>query len=1820
MGRGKKSRAPGDVKEDLILLPSPSDESILANIKDRYSRNQIFTRIGAGALVVVNPVKTLESFSDNTSAQYADWAKDTSEDKVALPAHIFDLAASVFYHMLRNQQDQSVIFCGESGSGKTEARKLLVRQLIAISKNAKKKSKVHSGVMKTETVLDAFGTARTRLNPSSSRFGRYTEYQYDGHGRMVGAKMLDYLLEKDRVSATPSDERNFHIFYYLLAGATTEEKTQWRLHDSSQFAYLQTPRPARLTTEDQIKFGELRDHLKSLGVGRRLQAQIYQLMAAILHLGNITFQEDPEKPKESCTVKNQEALEIAAELLGVAARNLESALTVRTKLVWRDVVSVFMNAEDASAQRDSLAKTLYSLVFSWLVEHINTRLCKDECATFVGVVDLAGFQDQRHNDIEQLLGNYANERLQQFVTKRILDSHEEYVKEGIRSAALPQNTNGAVVEVMTSALSVIDSASTEQSSRQNERPLITRLTEKLGSHELFVEGKTSSSFGIKHFSRTVDYDTSLFLEKNTDALCPDFVSIFRGNGKDIPSSANGFVRGLFSEKIVSTEKGGRDGAMVTGAQAPRKPFRQPSLKRKNGRYGHDATPETIGYNFRAAIDEMVETLNETIPWIILCVKPNEDLSGDKIESKRVKSQLRGFGMTQIAQARAAADYTTSYSIDEFLGRYRVIIDPMKLDESGGPSGKCEDFVLQSNWTNREMAVGRTKVFLSESSWRSLEDELRTIEEQLKADRKARGAGRSRDGSVERSGSPASGVYDDTTSHYSSDLENADDNGSFFDDNESNYQSEFEYSSLSHQHSQITLVPTNMDKKLRENDVERGIKDRAQTETLIEEEQRSSPARRKWVCCTWMLTWWIPPFFLSLCGGMKRKDIQMAWREKVALCILIFFCCCLLVFFIIGLGKLICPRINVLSVSELNSKTKESEPYVYMYGRAYMIKDLVASHTASPRNVESYQMANFYGQDVSNLFDRTQRFSEECPGIPAPSPTWTNLRVPGPQKSTPDFKFHNELATGTGQPQDWFGNMNQYVRSRVAWPMEEIAKATAEKRYIVIDENVYDMSTYLNARIEGGGLFPDTPEMGVIVGAVGKDMTAFWNDKIVRPNPALAKTYLNCMNNMFYIGVIDHRNDFRCKFSNYILLASTIVLVAVIGFKFLAALQFGSGRDPEDHDKFVICQVPCYTEGAESLTKTLESLAVLRYDDKRKLLFIICDGNIIGSGNDRPTPRIVLDILGVDPNHDPEPLSFQSLGEGDKQHNMAKVYSGLYEVQGHSVPYIVVVKVGKPSERSRPGNRGKRDSQMVLMRFLSRVHFSSEMNPLELELYHHMKNIIGVNPSFYEYTLMVDADTEVYQDSLNRMVSAMIHDSKIMGICGETLLANEKDSWTTMIQVYEYFISHHLAKAFESLFGSVTCLPGCFCMYRVRTPTKNVPLLISPAVIEDYSENRVDTLHMKNLLHLGEDRYLTTLMMKHFPNLKLSFTNDAQCRTNAPDQWSVLLSQRRRWINSTVHNLFELIYLPQLCGFCCFSMRFVVMLDLFSTLVQPVILLYIGYLIYSAITEPDIFPTMSVIMLGAIYGLQVLIFILKRQWAQIGWMIVYIIAMPVFSFGIPLYSFWHMDDFSWGNTRVVIGEKGKKMVYASDVQPFDPKSIPMKKWADHEAETWEKESEGSKDSRASDFSQGRRTPAATSAYGGANSAYGAPSSYGGSVYGGGGPAPSAYSGYGGPASAYGGSVYGGGGGGALPPYQQPHPPVTRNSMISVGSGYTAMQHGGSPSDDDLLRETRRILSTANLMTVTKKQVRDELSAAFGVDLNSRKATINGFIEDILQGRL
>lgn len=486
--------------------------------------------------------------------------------------------------------------------------------------------------------------------------------------------------------------------------------------------------------------------------------------------------------------------------------------------------------------------------------------------------------------------------------------------------------------------------------------------------------------------------------------------------------------------------------------------------------------------------------------------------------------------------------------------------------------------------------------------------------------------------------------------------------------------------------------------------------------------------------------------------------------------------------------------------------------------------------------------------------------------------------------------------------------------------------------------------------------------------------------------------------------------------------------------------------------------------------------------------------------------------------------------------------------------------------------------------------------MELELHHQIRNVIGVNPTFYEFLLQIDADTVVAPDSATRFVSAFLNDTRLIACCGETALSNAKASMVTMMQVYEYYISHNLTKAFESLFGSVTCLPGCFSMYRIRAADSGKPLFVSREIVSDYSENRVDTLHMKNLLHLGEDRFLTTLLLKYHPKYKTKYIMRAHAWTIAPDDWSVFMSQRRRWINSTVHNLMELIPLQQLCGFCCFSMRFVVFLDLLSTLVQPVIVGYIVYLIVVVVEHPSTVPVTAFILLGAIYGLQAIIFIVRRKWEMIGWMLIYILATPIFSCGLPLYAFWYMDDFSWGNTRMVSGDNGKQII-VSDEGKFDPASIPRKKWEEYQAELWEAQTQ--RDDAKSEISG---VSYATKSYHPAASEYGY--------------APSR------PMSQMG-----------MPPMQYQYGQYAGSRMSlapsEYGMGLQQQTYSGSelemadmqlPNDDALLAEIREILRTADLMTVTKKSIKLELERRFGVPLDARRQYIGSATEAVLSGQL
>ncbi|KAF2964101.1 hypothetical protein GQX73_g9483 [Xylaria multiplex] len=1047
----------------------------------------------------------------------------------------------------------------------------------------------------------------------------------------------------------------------------------------------------------------------------------------------------------------------------------------------------------------------------------------------------------------------------------------------------------------------------------------------------------------------------------------------------------------------------------------------------------------LGRNARM---DLSSVLGASRVWYHLSLHPTDDSPASLAALPSVTSawsagtvsrQLRAWRLPEWANRRNKnLDFTADFDLDEFYQRFA----PLGCRE--GRDG-IESWILERGWSNGEVVVGQERVWMRETAWWEAESML-----DLKPPHEL----------VPTISNPFATPARDTV------YGNNNGSGFFpphFPDQLSNHSNE---NLMTHQRNQSQLTfaqsqarapsatPSGMRNMLQgdyglgskgdnhrdqvyyDGDLMNGL-DPGDAKGKHVETEEVTFGRRAWVGFVWAMTFWIPSFLLHHVGRMKRPDVRMAWREKLVLVWIIFVLNAIIVFVIIFLGRLICPNFDKAWLqTEVDNHQGSNDFWVSIHGKVYDIsKFWKIQHSDSGIQTTNDLMQPFAGLNLDRYFPPPLTLS--CPGLvtsetlqlrnaPEDQPTMSNgVHTSGYYAN----KNSKALSSDTWYKDNFQPKIKEYYHGDLVWNRNKVMQESQDWSLMVVlyEGGIYNLSDYFTTVDYSTTLaFLDDTIVDIVKNNPGQDVTTSWNDHLddVRGNNtafAAASNSINCIKNTFFVGKPDFRYTPRCQALNYILLAFTILIAAVIIIKFISALQFGSKRRPSPQDKFVICQVPAYTEGEDSLRKALDSLTALQYDNKRKLICVICDGVTIGAGNDRPTPKIVLDILGVDPKLDPPALPFKSVGTGSEQLNYGKVYSGLYEYEGNVVPYIVVVKIGKESEqnKAKPGNRGKRDSQIMLMSFLNRVHHRAPMNPLELEMFHQINNIIGVDPELYEYLLMVDADTCVREDSLNRLVAACANNSKIAGICGETALQNEERSWWSMIQVYEYYISHHLSKAFESLFGSVTCLPGCFTMYRLRTADRGRPLIIADAVIQEYSIRNVDTLHKKNLLSLGEDRFLTTIMTKHFPQMAYKFLPDAYCQTAAPETWSVLLSQRRRWINSTIHNLFELMLLKNIH------------------------------------TGP--IPYISLAILAGVYGLQAIIFILKRQWQHVGWIIIYLLAFPIFSFVLPIYSFWNQDNFTWGNTRIVIGEKGDKQVVAvDDKDGFDPRSIPLQRWDDYAA--------------------------------------------------------------------------------------------------------------------------------------------------------------------------
>ncbi|KAI0782569.1 glycosyltransferase family 2 protein [Abortiporus biennis] len=1506
--------------------------------------------------------------------------------------------------------------------------------------------------------------------------------------------------------------------------------------------------PSGPFSDDAVAMDDLRAAMKTLGFKPKHMSSIFGLIVCILLLGNLQFIEHDARDV-SAYIANLPVLEQVARFLGVSSQELGDTLTNRTSYVRKELYTVMLNAEQSAVQRDRFARDLYAILFAFVGETANHKLAPSSQEppppTQIILLDQPGYQTRGpggttsmmfaghaplisaygHSSFEEFCINFSDEILHSYVLRNVFEDSVGYngqlTGDGVTLPAISTMDNAGCIELIRGAqlserahrkpggvLGVLNKAASSAKSGKGgdnrDEDVLQDLVAKFGVHASFVSHPATGGieekhmFGINHYSGSCSYDVTGFVEKDVDILDSALVTLLR-------NSTDSFISKLMSGPSLATERHSKDESIIVQAQVSSRPLRQPtpvaspdgSLPSPNEEHPtldvSKVYPVTTQLNYNLSV--LLSNIDRTRLWTVSCIRPNDSGSPNSFDKRRVKAQIRSLLLPDIV-ARRQHEFVVDMEQSAFCERYVPTMRGSEIERIRQCAGS-------NGWNeNVDYVVGHRSIWLTYGAWKMVEDVLRASEKEQK-----KGLGGDDEESV---------LPDDATEYTHQDGSLHPGGPAYYGGSEDNLLLTRTGTNGTSYHmpntnnlgyGQAALSSPNVDETPAYSDTEGhgwgsewDKKDGDYTPPDKEEERgmvvKEAPnaveevpttrSRRFWLWVVWGMTWWIPSFMLSKLGGMKRADVRLAWREKVAIFSLIMLFNGIIIFYIIEFGRLLCPNFDkAWAINEVNQHTGDNDFWVAIQGKVYDVSNFVHgdhSDILGEASNGADTLSVLAGQDLTFYFPPPLVLG--CPGLVSDSSqslVYANFTPEIPTALHTSGTLQSAQNTKLDQA-DWYTQVflkkiNQFYKGPMVWDKKQIwdqsHDETTPRLLGIWNSQVYDLTDYVNTITVHVGAsadeFLNSDITDLFKQRAGQDITKDLEKVLNGLDPTVRDQNVNCLNNMFYMGLTDFRKSARCQVQNYILLAASAVIMASMGLKFLAALQLTSKRNPEMLDKFVICQVPCYTEGEESLRRTIDSLSALNYDDKRKLMFIICDGNIIGTGNDRTTPRIVLDVLGVDPKLDPEPLLFKSIGEGSRQLNYGKIYSGLYEFEGHVVPYIVVVKVGKPTERTKPGNRGKRDSQILLMQYLNRVHFDAPMCPLELEIYHQMRNVIGIDPAFYEYIFTIDADTTVTPDSLNRLVASAADDSSIIGICGETKLDNEEGSWWTMIQVYEYYISHHLAKAFESLFGSVTCLPGCFSMYRIRTADKGRPIIISSRIIEEYAEPNVDTLHKKNLLSLGEDRYLTTLLLKHFPTFRTKFTPDALAHTIAPESWRVLFSQRRRWINSTVHNLCELIFLPELFGFCCFSMRFFVFIDLLGTLILPSTVVYLIYLIVVTATHQAPLPLISIIMLAAVYGLQAIIFLLKREFMLVGWMVVYILSYPVYSFFLPVYSFWCMDDFSWGNTRLVVGEGSNKKVIMNDDEKFDDSMIPLKKFSEYEAEAWET---GSRHSDETGYSKAR----------------------------------------------------------------------------------------------------------------------------------------------------
>jgi len=688
-GRRIRSMHPSSVQgvEDMISLGDLHEAGILRNLLIRYKENLIYTYTGS-ILVAVNPYQILPIYTSEQIKLYKD--KKIGE----LPPHIFAIGDNAYTNMLRYGQDQCVVISGWSGSGKTESTKLILQYLAAISGQH---SWIEQQILEANPILEAFGNAKTIRNDNSSRFGKYIDIHFNQQGIIEGAKIDQYLLEKSRIVCQASGERNYHIFYCMLAGLSKEERAKLSLGEASQYFYLM--QGDCITCEgrdDAVEFADIRSAMKVLMFNEQEIWDLMMILAALLHLGNIRYKAKVINNLDATelTGPSQLSANLAAKFLKVDPKHLAEALTTRTIFAHGDTVVSMMNSQQSQDVRDAFVKGIYGKMFVWIVKKINSAIFKEVSLntntkrTSIGVLDIFGFENFTINSFEQFCINYANENLQQFFVRHIFKlEQEEYNTEHINWQHIEFIDNQEALDLIAvkpmNIMALIDEES--KFPQGTDITLLQKLHKLHSQNQNYIKPKSdiNSSFGLSHFAGKVFYETRGFLEKNRDTFNLDLLQL-------IQVSKNSFLRQLFHDDINM------------GADTRKKTL-------------------TLSAQFKKSLDSLMRQLSQCHPFFIRCIKPNEIKKPLSFDRELCCKQLRYSGMMETIRIRRAG-YPIRHTYKEFVERYRYLLPGI------GPAHKVADLrgvaanICRTKLGQDDYQLGNSKVFLKDAHDLFLEQE------------------------------------------------------------------------------------------------------------------------------------------------------------------------------------------------------------------------------------------------------------------------------------------------------------------------------------------------------------------------------------------------------------------------------------------------------------------------------------------------------------------------------------------------------------------------------------------------------------------------------------------------------------------------------------------------------------------------------------------------------------------------------------------------------------------------------------------------------------------------------------------------------------------------------------------------------------------------------------------------------------------------------------------------------------------------------------------------------------------------------------------